>query len=73
MFNDEAAREIMRGNMGKIKAMMLVNEKAFRFEERSSVHVREFTTELADHLNASMTKGKIRILQDIGSGIQLQG
>jgi two-component sensor histidine kinase len=74
MVNDEAAREIMRGNMGKIKAMMLVNEKLFRFEEQSSVHVREFTTELADHLQRIYDgKGKIRILQDIGSGIQLQG
>lgn len=74
MVNDEAAREIMRGNMGKIKAMMLVNEKLFRFEEQSSVHVREFTTELADHLQRIYdSKGKIRILQDIGSGIQLQG
>lgn len=74
MVNDEAAREIMRGNMGKIKAMMLVNEKLFRFEEQSAVHVREFTTELADHLQRIYdSKGKIRILQDIGSGIQLQG
>lgn len=74
MVNDETAREILRGNMGKIKAMMLVNEKLFRFEEQSSVQVREFTTELADHLQRIYdSRGRIRILQDIASGIQLQG
>ncbi|WP_315816190.1 sensor histidine kinase [Paraflavitalea speifideaquila] len=74
MVNDEASREILKGNMGKIKAMMLVNEKLFRYEEQFSVHVHEFTTELADHLQRIYdSKGRIRIQQNISAGIQLQG
>lgn len=72
--SDEASREILRGNMGKIKAMMLVNEKLFRFEEQSTVRVSEFTRELTDHLQRIYdSKRRIHIVQDVSSSIQLQG
>lgn len=71
---DEAAREVLKGNMSKIKAMMLVNEKLFRFEEQSSVFVHGFTTELTDHLQRIYdAKNRVNIQLDINNGIQLQG
>lgn len=72
--SDEVSREILRGNMGKIKAMMLVNEKLFRFEEQTPVQVQEFATELAEHLQRIYdSKGSIRILQEVAGNIQLHG
>lgn len=74
MIRDDAAREILRGNMGKIKAMMLVNEKLLSFEEQSSVGAYEFATELADHLQRIYdSRHRIRILQDIDRSLLLQG
>ncbi|WP_276486039.1 sensor histidine kinase [Paraflavitalea pollutisoli] len=74
MVKDDAAREILRGNMGKIKAMMLVNEKLLSFEEQSSVRAHEFTTELADHLQRIYdSRHRIRILQNIDRSLLLQG
>ncbi|MDF2191857.1 histidine kinase dimerization/phosphoacceptor domain -containing protein [Paraflavitalea sp. CAU 1676] len=74
MIKDEASREILRGNMGKIKAMMLVNEKLFRFEEQTSVKAHDFATELADHLQRIYdSRSRIRILQDIDRNLLLQG
>jgi len=74
MVKDEASREILRGNMGKIKAMMLVNEKLFRFEDQRSVRATDLTTELADHLQRIYdSRNRIRILQDIDRNLQLQG
>lgn len=74
MVKDDASREILRGNMGKIKAMMLVNEKLLSFEEQSSVRAFEFTTELADHLQRIYdSRHRIRILQNIDRSLLLQG
>jgi two-component sensor histidine kinase len=71
---DKTSREILKGNLGKIKAMMLVNQKLFRFEEGSSVNVDEFTGELTAHLkNIYDTKGRIRIVQEVEKGIMLHG
>lgn len=74
MVKDEAAREMLKGNMAKIKAMMLVNEKLLWFDEQSSVHIQEFTTEITDHLQHIYdAQGRVRILLNVGQGIQLQG
>ncbi|MBO9635577.1 MAG: sensor histidine kinase, partial [Chitinophagaceae bacterium] len=71
---DSTSREILKGNLGKIKAMMLVNQKLFRFDEGSSVNVDDFTTELTVHLQKIYDhKGRIRILQQVEKGIMLHG
>lgn len=71
---DSSSREILKGNLGKIKAMMLVNQKLFRFDEGSSVNVDDFTTELTVHLQKIYDhKGRIRIVQQVEKGIMLHG
>ena len=47
---DGASREILKGNIGKIRAMMLVNQKLFNFEQGRGVGLCEFICELAAHL-----------------------
>ncbi len=44
---DAAAREILKGHIAKIKAMMLVNEQLYRFEDQSAHCIRAFTQDLA--------------------------
>lgn len=74
MVSDEASREILKGNMAKIKAMMLVNEKLLWFDEQSSVHIQQFTSEITDHLQRIYdTQNRVSILLDVHNGIQLQG
>lgn len=74
MVSDEASREILKGNMAKIKAMMLVNEKLLWFDEQSSVHVQQFTSEITDHLQRIYdTQNRVNIRLDVHHGIQLQG
>jgi two-component sensor histidine kinase len=69
---DGISREILKGNIGKIRAMMVVNEKLFSFEKTRNVSLCEFITELAAHLQKIYdTKGKTRILQDIPANISL--
>lgn len=69
---DGISRDILKGNIGKIRAMMLVNEKLFNFEKGSNIGLCEFITELAAHLqNIYDTRGRTRILQDIPAGISL--
>lgn len=72
--SDDHAREMLRGNLGKIKAMMLVNQKLFRFDEGSAVLVNDFTTELSTHLQSIYdSRGKIRFVLRLDEQIQLQG
>ncbi|MBS1664751.1 MAG: hypothetical protein JST68_27140 [Bacteroidetes bacterium] len=69
---DGLSREILQGNIGKIRAMMLVNQKLFNFEGGRSVGLCEFIGELATHLQKIYdTKEKTRIVQNIPAGIQL--
>ena len=69
---DGVSRDILKGNIGKIRAMMLVNQKLFNFEKGSNIGLCEFISELATHLQKIYdTKEKTRILQNIPSGIQL--
>lgn len=69
---DGVSRDILKGNIGKIRAMMLVNQKLFNFESGHNVSLCEFVTELAVHLQKIYdTKGQTRIQQNIPAGIQL--
>ncbi|MBS1603795.1 MAG: hypothetical protein JST42_14105 [Bacteroidetes bacterium] len=69
---DGVSRDILKGNIGKIRAMMLVNQKLFNFENGHNVSLCEFITELAVHLQKIYdTKGQTRIQQNIPAGIQL--
>ena len=69
---DGVSREILKGNIGKIRAMMLVNEKLFNFEKGQSVGLCEFVSELAAHLQKIYdNKEKTRIRQNIPSSIRL--
>lgn len=71
---DTTSREILKGNLGKIKAMMLVNQKLFRFDESTTVNVEDFTKELVEHLHKIYDhKGRIRIVQRVEEGIMLHG
>ncbi len=72
LVKDGVSREILKGNIGKIRAMMLVNQKLFNFEKGGSIGLCDFITELAAHLQKIYdTKEKTRILQNIPAGIQL--
>jgi two-component sensor histidine kinase len=69
---DGASREILKGNIGKIRAMMLVNQKLFNFEQGRGIGLCEFIGELAAHLQKIYdTKEKTRILQDIPETLRL--
>lgn len=69
---DGASREILKGNIGKIRAMMLVNQKLFNFEQGRSIGLCEFIGELATHLQKIYdSKEKTRIIQDIPTGLFL--
>jgi two-component sensor histidine kinase len=69
---DDTSRDMLRGNIGKIRAMMLVNQKLFDFEKGGSISLQEFVTELASHLQKIYdTRGRTRILQNIPAGIRL--
>ncbi|HEY4111577.1 sensor histidine kinase [Puia sp.] len=70
--SDGISRDILKGNIGKIRAMMLVNEKLFNVEKGRNVSLCEFITELAAHLQKIYdTKEKTRIQQDIPTGLCL--
>jgi two-component sensor histidine kinase len=69
---DGISRDILKGNIGKIRAMMLVNEKLFNFEKGHNVSLCEFITELAIHLQKIYdTRERTRIQQDIPPNISL--
>ena len=69
---DGVSRDILKGNIGKIRAMMLVNDKLFNFEKGKNIGLCEFITELAIHLQKIYdTKERTRIQQDIPAGISL--
>jgi two-component sensor histidine kinase len=72
MVKDGHARDILKGNIGKIRAMMLVNQKLFDFEKGQGVCLCEFIDELAAHLQKIYdTNGRTRISQDIPEGLRL--
>jgi len=72
LVKDDISRDILRGNIGKIRAMMLVNQKLFNFEKGGSTGLRDFVTELASHLQKIYDpKEKARIEHDIPADIQL--
>jgi two-component sensor histidine kinase len=72
MVKDGVSREILKGNIGKIRAMMLVNQKLFTFEKGRTIGLCEFITELASHLQKIYdSKEKTSIRQNIPAGIQL--
>ena len=69
---DGISRDILKGNIGKIRAMMLVNQKLFNFEKGGSIGLCGFVAELATHLQKIYdTKEKTRIVHNIPMGIQL--
>jgi two-component sensor histidine kinase len=72
LVKDGVSREILKGNIGKIRAMMLVNQKLFNFEKGQTVGLCEFVTELAAHLQKIYdNKDTTRIQQDIPASIRL--
>jgi two-component sensor histidine kinase len=72
MVKDDVSRDMLRGNIGKIRAMMLVNQKLFDFEREGSISLYEFVTELASHLQKIYdARGKAKILPNIPAGIRL--
>lgn len=69
---DGTSREILQGNIGKIRAMMLVNQKLFNFEQGRGVGLCEFISEMATHLQKIYdTKERTRIEQEVPAGIRL--
>ncbi|HLZ89782.1 MAG TPA: histidine kinase dimerization/phosphoacceptor domain -containing protein [Puia sp.] len=72
LVRDGVSRDILQGNIGKIRAMMLVNQKLFNFEKGRGIGLCEFITELAVHLQKIYdTKEKTRIVQNIPAGLRL--
>lgn len=69
---DGVSRDILKGNIGKIRAMMLVNQKLFNLEKGGSIGLSEFVADLSAHLQKIYDiKGKTRIVQNIPIAIQL--
>lgn len=72
MVKDGISRDILKGNIGKIRAMMLVNQKLFNFEQGRGVGLSEFISELAAHLQKIYdSREQTRILQDIPADLRL--
>ena len=69
---DGASREILQGNIGKIRAMMLVNQKLFNFDQGRGVGLCEFVSEMAIHLQKIYdTRERTRIELEVPAGIRL--
>ena len=69
---DNASRDILQGNIGKIRAMMLVNQKLFNFEKGDGVRLCEFIAELAAHLQKIYdSREKTRIQLEIPANLCL--
>lgn len=47
---DEVAKEILKDNIARIRAMILVSRKFYRFDEGDSILLGEFMEELCDYL-----------------------
>ncbi|WP_164974216.1 histidine kinase dimerization/phosphoacceptor domain -containing protein [Filimonas effusa] len=58
---DSKAQDILKSNISKIKAMILVNQKLYQFDDISSVNLKEFIEELSAYSERIYdTKGTVR-------------
>lgn len=71
---ERAGQDILKGNISRIKAMMLVNEKLSQYERMPEINLNEFTRELALHSTGIYTAGsKVSMDIDIPSDLLLDG
>lgn len=71
---DAAAQELLKGNIAKIRAMMLVNEQFARYEEQPVIHLNEFCTELIRYIQNIFDPGqKVQVVIQIPEDITLKG
>ncbi len=69
---DQTSRDILKGNIARIRAMMLVNQKLHRFGNSDTILLGEFVEELAAYLQQIYdTSRKVHITLDIPAGIRL--
>ena len=69
---DGASRQILQGNISKIRAMMLVNQRLFNYEQGHGIGLCDFIGDLATQLQKIYdTREKTRILQDIPAELRL--
>ncbi|WEK38284.1 MAG: histidine kinase dimerization/phosphoacceptor domain -containing protein [Candidatus Pseudobacter hemicellulosilyticus] len=66
LVQDAAAQHVLRGNIARIRAMMLVNQKLYRPEADTAIPVEESVRELTGHLQQIYDAAhKVSIRQDI--------
>jgi two-component sensor histidine kinase len=69
---DEAAREILKDNIARIRAMILVSRKFYHFDDGDSILLDEFMEELCDYLHLIYDpQQQVKILRQIPTGIRL--
>jgi two-component sensor histidine kinase len=69
---DSKAQDILRSNVAKIKAMILVNQKLYQFDDVTSVNLKEFIEELTAYSERIYdSKGAIRIALSLPDDIQM--
>ena len=70
---DASSREILRGNLARIQAMMLVNNKLTLLEDGQPVTLSDFIAGLVSHVQQVYdTNNKIRVEQSVPARIRLQ-
>lgn len=69
---DDVSREILKSNIGRIKAMILVNRRFYQLEELQLVELGDLTKELAANIKQIYsTQVSVSIRVDFEEGIQL--
>ncbi|MBS1602783.1 MAG: hypothetical protein JST42_08960 [Bacteroidetes bacterium] len=69
---DEAAKEILKDNMARIRAMILVSRKFYQFDLGDSIPLGEFMEELCNYLLLIHDpQQQVRISRQIPAGLQL--
>ena len=71
---DPAAREMLKGNSAKIRAMMLVNDQLSRFEDQATIQLQTFSSDLIHYVQSIYDQPqKVQLAIQIPGEIELSG
>jgi two-component sensor histidine kinase len=72
LVTDSKAQDILKSNVAKIKAMILVNQKLYQFDDVTSVHLKEFIEELSAYSERIYdNKGTVRVALSLPDDISM--
>lgn len=72
LVTDSKAQDILKSNISKIKAMILVNQKLYQFDDVTDVNLKEFIEELAAYSERIYdSKGTVQIALSLPGDINM--